>query len=505
MKSRSAQWPSQVSLFAFTCFLVACGSSAPIVLPTRNPLVAEYSVPTGQKGALSVDFGTDTAYGRQTASYPVLPGVTSVLVAGMKPSITYHMRAKITSAGSVVWSDQDRTFTTGSLPIPAPTTIVTRTPASALQATENPGVELVTFSPPPNTNVLEGFVTDRDGNPIWYYDPPGTVGFLKPMPNGHMLVDLNTVNGENLIREIDLAGKTIRELPAQTLQQALLNIGQSWNVQSFSHDFVPLDNGHVIVLIQLAKDFTDLSGYPAGTTTTVLGDALVDLDQNWNPVWAWSAFDHLDINRRPMSFPDWTHGNAVLYNSDDGNLLLSLRHQHWVIDIDYQNGGGSGDILWKLGYQGDFTLTNSTDSDDWFFAQHFPSFVNRNGPQMTLALFDNGDNRADDNQGTVCDAPNAPACYSRATIFQLDHSTMQAQILWQNLPGFYSFWGGAINELQNGNVEFEMSEPFPLPTLGSRVMEVTQSNEAVWQMDLLNGFSYRTYRIPSLYPGVTWP
>ena len=469
MKSRSAQWPSLVSLFAFTCLLVACGSSAPIVLPTPNPLVAEYSVPTGQEGALSVDFGTDTAYGRQTASYPVLPGVTSVLVAGMKPSTTYHMRAKITSAGSVIWSDQDRTFTTGSLPIPAPTMIVTRTPASALQATENPGVELVTFSPPPNTNLLEGFVSDRDGNPIWYYDPPGTIGFLKPMPNGHMLVDLNTPTGENLIREIDLAGKTIRELPAHALQQTLLNIGQSWNVQSFSHDFVPLDNGHLIVLLQISKDFTNLSGYPAGSTTTVLGDALVDLDPGWNPVWAWSAFDHLDVNRHPMFFPDWTHSNAVLYNPDDGSLLLSVRNQNWIINIDYQNGGGSGDILWKLGYQGDFTLTNSTDSDDWFYAQHFPSFVNRNAPLMTLAIFDNGDDRTD-NQGTVCGNPNTMACYSRATILQLDHTTMQAQILWQDLPGFYSFWGGAINELQNGNVEFEMSEPFPLPTLGSRVM-----------------------------------
>jgi hypothetical protein len=423
----------------------------------------------------------------------------------MKPSTTYHMRAKIISAGSVIWSDQDRIFTTGSLPEPAPTMIVTRTPAPALHATENPGVELVAFSPQPNTNVLEAFVADRDGNPIWYYDPPGTVGFLKPMPNGHILVDL-TLNDTNLIREIDLAGKKIRELPSQALQQALLNIGQSWTVQNFSHDFVPLDNGHLIVLLQISKDFTNLSGYPAGSTTTVLGDALVDLDPSWNPVWAWSTFDHLDVNRRPMLFPDWTHSNAVLYNPEDGNLLLSIRHQHWVVCIDYQNGGGSGDILWKLGNQGDFTLTNSTDSDDWFFAQHFPSFVNHNGTQMTLALFDNGDDRTN-NQGTVCGNPNAPACYSRATILQLDRSTMQAQLLWQDLPGFYSFWGGAINELQNGNVEFEMSAPFQKPILGSRVMEVAQTidQEVVWQMDLLAGSSYRTYRIPSLYPGVTWP
>jgi hypothetical protein len=84
---------------------------------------------------------------------------------------------------------------------------------------------------------------------------------------------------------------------------------------------------------------------------------------------------------------------------------------------------------------------------------------------------------------------------------------MQAQLLWQYQPGFFSFWGGAINQLQNGNVEFEMSEPYPLPSLGSIAMEVTQSAspQVVWQMDLAAGSSYRTYRIPSLYPNVTWP
>src|ERR1700682_1809939 len=116
MKSRSAQWLPLLFLFAFICLLVACGSSVPNVLPTQNPLVAQYSVPTGQEGTLSVYFGTDTSYGRQTASYPVAPGITSVLVAGMKPSTTYHMRATLPSAGGVIWGDQERIFTRGSAP-----------------------------------------------------------------------------------------------------------------------------------------------------------------------------------------------------------------------------------------------------------------------------------------------------------------------------------------------------------------------------------------------------
>ena len=57
-----------------------------------------------------------------------------------------------------------------------------------------------------------------------------------------------------------------------------------------------------------------------------------------------------------MGFPDWTHTNAILFSPDDGNLIVSVRHQNWVVKVDYANGVGTGDILWKLGYQGDFTL-----------------------------------------------------------------------------------------------------------------------------------------------------
>jgi hypothetical protein len=419
----------------------------------------------------------------------------------MKPSTTYHMRAQLSDAGGVVWSDQDRIFTTGSIPVPVPTMTVTRTPDPALQATENPGVELVTFYPPTGTTAIRALVTDREGNPSWYYSLPG-VEFFKLMPNGHMLISV-AVGQDSLIVETDLAGKTIRELSAAVLQQALQNQGYNLNLLNFSHDFIPMDNGHVIVLLQTSQDFNNLPGYPG--TTTVLGDALVDLDPDWNPVWVWSAFDYLDVNRQGFGFPDWTHSNAIIYNPNDGNLLLSVRNQSWILDIDYQNGAGSGNVLWRLGEGGDFTLAGGNPAQ-WFYAQHFPSFVNINGPQVTLAVLDDGDFRDLDDLGTNCGQSPFPICYSRATVFQLDQNTKQAQLLWQYQPGFYTFWGGAINQLQNGNVEFEMSQPFG-SVQASLAMEVTQTADPqiVWQMELSGGTSYRTYRIPSLYPNVTWP
>ena len=53
-----------------------------------------------------------------------------------------------------------------------------------------------------------------------------------------------------------------------------------------------------------------------------------------------------------ICIPDWTHTNAIIYSADDGNLIISIRHQNWLVKIDYNNGAGTGDILWHLGLSG---------------------------------------------------------------------------------------------------------------------------------------------------------
>jgi len=43
-------------------------------------------------------------------------------------------------------------------------------------------------------------------------------------------------------------------------------------------------------------------------------------------------------------------------------------------------------------------------------------------------------------------------------------------------------------------------------TPASEVMEVTPDDnpKTVWQLNVTGANAYRAYRIPSLYPGVTW-
>ncbi len=57
---------------------------------------------------------------------------------------------------------------------------------------------------------------------------------------------------------------------------------------------------------------------------------------------------------------DWMHTNSVAYSPADGNVLLSVRNQDWILKIDYRDGTGTGAIVWRLGKEGDFSLAGTT-------------------------------------------------------------------------------------------------------------------------------------------------
>jgi len=505
---------SSVVIILLTLASVGCGSGnykppVAVISPTSHPLVAQYSINHFHEGLTAwVEFGTDSNYGRQTSVLTDADAVTSggsevlnILVAGMKQQTLYHMRAHVEWAGGS-WVDQDRTFTTGTIPAsdPPPQITVTRPVSASAAVSPSGGVELLSLV---NT-ALQGVVTDLDGNLIWYC--PGEAIPFKPMPNGHFFF----MRGTGL-EEVDLACNTIRLVGLDQINQSLPLHGYFFPpVTNLHHDMLVLPNGHWIALGQITKTVT-ADGFG---TLDVQGDILIDIDPDGNVVWAWSAFDHLDINRHLFGLPDWTHSNALVYTAD-GNLLLSMRNQSWILKIDYANGTGTGNIVWRLGEGGDFTLLGG-DPTQWFYAQHYPYVVGVDGSKTTLAVFDDGNLRID-STGVGCGSSStAPACYSRATIFQIDESTKIAGAQWQYTPGYFTFWGGSIGVLDNGNVEFDGSEPYnQFDSTGtfnpyeSQIMEVTQTGtpQVVWQMTVsgnVGGNAYRGYRIPSLYPGVAW-
>jgi arylsulfate sulfotransferase len=310
-----------------------------LVTGTNNPLVAAYFYYPASYGTVSVEFGPDTSYGRKTWAIPTPPdgGPVGLYVAGMQQNSTYHMRALFTASDASVTQDTNHTFTTGIFDAETIPKISVTT-----SGTPQPGIELADSTAGTDPNYLEAYATDLQGNLIWAYDisdrqSSTIVQPIKLLPNGHFLMILSfnssNVTADNptasgaldVLREIDLAGNPVREISAATLNAKLAAAGYNLTVDDFHHDVAVLPNGHWVVIANTLKQFTNVTGISG--TSNVLGDVLIDLDTSLNPVWVWNEFDHLDVNRHPVGFPDWTHTNAVVYSPDDGNLLVSMRHQ----------------------------------------------------------------------------------------------------------------------------------------------------------------------------------
>ncbi len=492
------------------------GAISGAVSNTVNSMVALYTLTLPFPGTWSVAFGPNTNYGRVTSTVTVATGgtATSIMVAGMLPNSTYHMKATATLTDGNMGSDVDHTFATGALPPGLPTTV----PVTLGTGTPQPGIELF--------NSLVGypstvFATDLQGNTIWAYpfaDRTANTLLYPPklLPNGDILVLISPISypfGPGVtkyIREIDLAGDTVHELSMASLNSALTAGGFTLpTLVNFSHDFVLLPNGHLLVIANASVPYTNLTGYPG--VTNVVGDLVVDLDANWNPAWAWSSFDHLDVNRHPWTaqFPDWTHANSLSYSTDDGNFIISLRHQNWVLKVDYQNGAGAGDILWTLGEEGDFALVGGVDPTDWFYAQHDVTYATPNTTGMySLTVMDNGDDRIFA-AGVQCGTAGAPPClYTTIQELQIDDSAKTATFQFhQILPTLlYSDFGGNVEVLANGNFEYMLAGTAG----GSQIFEVTPGGtpestpQTVWQMATPSDSGYRGFRQPSLYPGVQW-
>jgi hypothetical protein len=534
---------------------------------THNPQVARYTIVPQSASQVTVEFGPTTKYGKQTSTVTAPGGQpANIFVAGMRADSTYHMRASIRFQDGNTLNDVDHTFTTGHYPAKLLPPLHVQTPGSPSPGIEllNPaGADAQAFVTDLNGNVLWAYdYPDRESitrvqfhrtlhaayltlvgwrswlaqklglhanskpmlwnAALWKFPPKERrtstmINPIKMLPNGdfvmvvglasHTLLDspdgAPPPGTPSFVREINLAGQTVRQLSVADLNKNLRATGYTGpTLEILHHDIAVLPNGHWIVMANGTREYSNLPGYPG--TTRVIGDVLIDLDKNLNPVWTWSEFDHLDVRRHPMDFPDWTHTNAVLYTRDDGNLIISVRSQHWVIKIDYDNGHGSGKILWRLGPGGDFKLINGNSPTDWNYAEHQPAiFGDRDAGDFDLGMMDNGNNRVM-RDGKACVVKGEPHCYTTAPIFHIDTQAKTATLIFHDIfpPSQYSMWGGGIQPLSNGDVQIDLCRQGD----ASNIYEVSDSADPklVWHMHVAGTNVYRAQRLPSLYPGVRW-
>lgn len=533
---------------AFMLTSRVAGSAA--VNPTANPLVALFSSPSCAAGSsMRVVFTGPAQLKFSETDWKPCNSKSSMnfYVAGMYPSTTYSMNYQIITGGTVTSGPTVLSFTTGSPPpnITFPTFTETVPPGPQTDF-EQPllihGMGIIAGSQ------SIPVATDLAGKILWYYAAPdltSTALLTRPLANETLLTIQSgpawqPITQQQVIRLIDLAGNTLQETNTGIIQNQLRAMGAADArsctaiprpapigaacLGAFHHDVIALANGDLVAIADIEKIFpAGTQGDASGLPVDIMGDMLVVLNSNLQAVWYWEAFQHdgggsqLDIKRAailgetcaPSGTPgcppifllgtgiaplahDWMHTNSVYYWPQSADFIVSIRHQDWVIKVDYRNGSGTGNILWRMGLDGDFAFNNTNnDPYPWFSHQHEVGMENHGAGPLTI--FDNGNTR-------VAPPPiGLGSGNSRGMALTVDETNMTVTpVLSQDL-GVYGLALGSAQLLTNGNFFFQPGLvngqfsycPEILPTPGT-------VNGAI--IDNLQGpTSYRTFRQADMY------
>lgn len=505
-ETASAELPFQI---------VPRAKSVATVVPTSHPLIALFSAPPCPEGSqFRVAFHADgEEHASRTPDEACRGSITNnVLVAGMRAETEYQLREEVSGGGQETdgkWLPFRTGILDGEL---SPVTVAT--PRASGSVASNP---VVIFSPA--TGGKRPFATDLEGRVVWYLRSPEFL--TRVLPGGRFLVlsnegqnTVNSIRRYQALRELDLEGNIIRETNVGRVAEQLESRGIHSDckkggkecLSGFHHEAIGLPNGHFLVVAGLERMM------PAGTQGSkepvdVLGDVIVELDEDFQVAGMWNNFDHLDIKRASLENSKckegpgnggcpsiflaaqangWTHSNAINYIPSTGDFLVSMPEQNWVIKVDYKNGKGSGKILWRLGNEGDFTA-KSDDPHPWFSYQHDAGFDPPGSDLLTI--FDNGHARHDKD----------PAALSRGQKWRLDEKNMTATLVLNANLHIYSSAVGEAQTLKNGGYSFNAGYLDPGTSPHARVIETDRDGRIVFALEVEGSLAYRSYRVNNMY------
>jgi hypothetical protein len=422
---------------------------------SNNVLMVMANVVSSEISDVTIQFSSaDTPMQQSAQSSASLEH--NITIVGLRPQTSYQFTAVVTNQSGVITNSEPQTFTTPSLPFDLPDIQLTT-------SSENSYGGITFFAV---TGADARFIgVDEAGIPVWYLhgdDIPMTTNSpaIKYIGNSQLMLLLRRE-----ARIIDMLG----------------NIVSSYALPSYHHEATLLDNGNVAILVNA---FQEING------NSVKGDIIEEYNTSGALVWSWSTFDYLDTERFPGALStrevdgamEWTHANGI-YQHDDGSLLLSVRSQSWVINIDRT----SGDINWIMGSaQGtvkaslqDKFLTLTQGS--WMSAQHTPMEMT-NGD---ILIFDNR------NESELSGAVNN----SRVVRYQINPTAMTATQVFESVVDKYTQSLGDVDELPNGNIFITAGGPGSNDNAYLVEVNAQSPSLVVWELHVNNESIYRAERI----------
>lgn len=208
----------------------------------------------------------------------------------------------------------------------------------------------------------------------------------------------------------------------------------SSNVYHHHHDVAPMANGNILLIAWETRVATELEAAgrnPATIANPIWSERVVEIKpigtDEIEVVWEWQLWDHLvqDFDSTKMNYgvvaehpelmdinfgvtggnnTDWIHLNAIDYNPDLDQIILSSRHLSEIYVIDHStttveaashaggNSGKGGDILFRYGNPQSYD--RGTSNEQVFFGQHDARWIPAGYPdEGKIMVFNNGQGR----------------------------------------------------------------------------------------------------------------
>jgi len=386
------------------------------------------------------------------------------------------------------------------------------------------------------------FLIDNELRQVGSFEYDYTRGLTEILANGHRIVSSNRYSER--FREQGGALGCMEEFSAAG--ELLWRLNLTDDRYTTHHDFARMDNGNILAIVW--ESVTTVEAVEQGRDPQVVaedGDFWYDGVIEINPytaeiVWEWSTRHHLvqefdenkenyalvadhpellDINLHQIRestgkvSADWSHVNAIDYNEELDQILLSSNFlsEIWVIDhsttpyeaAGHKGGryGRGGDFLYRWGNPANYG--RGVEEDRKIFHQHDAQWIRAglNGAGNIL-LFNNGDRELRPYSTVVELTP--PLDVNGSYSLQHDAAYGPEQLAWEYNPEpperFFSFFISGAQRLPNGNTLINQGA-------GAKVREVTPEGEIIWEYRYTDygvtpDMLFRANRYPPDHPGI---
>ncbi|MCG3121216.1 MAG: hypothetical protein ALAOOOJD_04216 [bacterium] len=358
---------------------------------------------------------------------------------------------------------------------------------------------------------LTTYLIDNEGRLVhsWAsnYTPGNSVYLLE---NGHLL---RTGNVNSRLFTTGGAGGRVQEYDWEG--NLLWDFEYASNQHLQHHDVERLPNGNVLLIAWETKTFNEAVAAgrnPALVTTRGLWpDHVIEVKPQGATggeiVWEWHVWDHLiqdfdatkpnygvvadhpelvDLNFATNSNADWLHVNAIAYNPQLDQIILSVHNNFneiWIIDhsttkaeaAGHTGGkyGKGGDLLYRWGNPQAYQKGNA--SQQKLAGQHDAQWIEPGLPGAGhILIFNNGTNRRYSSVDEIVPPVEASGNYTRVVGSAFGPEAALWSYAATPLADFYATNISGAQRLPNGNTLI-CDGPHGI------FFEVTASQETVWK------------------------